>query len=276
MRQLRLPDPPLEVKVRSVGDPKALDLALGTLAGVSARRVSGGWIALGGHSEAALDAVIDPLATSLELEVEAPQVAFRETVTRTAEAHRLFEKQGGLGRFAELTLEVAPAPGFDFRDRSGRSLPDRLLRVVRDAIDVDMERGPVGGFPVAGLRVALVQARSHPIDSDPFTFTLTTRRALRDAIRNAAPVILEPLARLDLNVPDTAAQDVLADLKVRRGRVEMRERGRMRVLVPFGNIFGYRAVLAGMTGGTGSFILGYAHHAPLPIHVPPTGRPPAA
>ncbi|QPH55022.1 hypothetical protein [Pontivivens ytuae] len=276
MRQLRLSDPPLEVKVRAPADPKALDLALSTLEGVRARREDDGWIVLAGDSEAGLDAVIDPLATSLELEVGAPQVAFRETVTRTAEAHREFKKHGGLGRFADLTLEVAPAPSFDFKDRSGRSLPDRLLKVVRDAIDVDLEKGPVGGFPVVGLRVALLQARSHPIDSDPFTFTLTTRRVLRDAIRDAKPVILEPLARLDLNVPQAQAADVLADLKTRRARVEKKDGGHLRALVPYGNIFGYRAALAGMTGGTGTFIRSYAHHAPLPIHVAPIGRPPGA
>ncbi|MFJ6350931.1 elongation factor G [Streptomyces sp. NPDC092046] len=246
-----------------------------------------GQTVLSGLGELHLEVAVERLrrAQGLEVTVGRPRVAYRETVARgvTGLVYRHVKQDGGAGQFAHVVLDVAPledAAGeetgerqdsgtaeFVFRSTvTGGRVPQEFVRAVEAGCRDALAEGPLGGHPVTGVRVTLTDGATHVKDSSELAFRAAGRFALREALRESAMTLLEPVAEVTVTVPDSAVGTVLGDLSARRGRVtDSTTRGGTAVLtatVPLAELFGYASRLRGRTQGRGTFTTRPAGYAP--------------
>ncbi len=210
----------------------------------------------------------------VEVDTEPVRVAYRETITAEADAEGKYKKQtGGHGQFGVAVIHVAPlarGEGFRFVDEVvGGAIPKQYIPAVEKGIVEAMASGGVYGFPVVDIEVRLLDGKHHPVDSSEMSFKVAGSLALREALAKAAPVVLEPISRLEVDVPAAAQGDVLGDLSGRRGRVlgtEALEGGRQRIvaLVPSAEVQRYAVDLRSLTGGRGRVRATHDHYDVLP------------
>ncbi|MFE5401590.1 elongation factor G [Streptomyces sp. NPDC056580] len=218
-----------------------------------------------------------------EVSVGRPRVAHRETVVRgvSGHVHRHVKQDGGAGQFAHVVLDVEPlggevgAVGFEFRSAVvGGRVPREYVRAVEAGCRDALAEGPLGGYPVTGLRVTLTDGSTHVKDSSETAFRTAGRLGLRAALSACATAVLEPVAEVAVTVPEDAVGGVLGDLAARRGRVTGSEaRGGVAVLtatVPLAELFGYATRLRSRTQGRGTFTSRPAGYAPAPAPAPAT------
>ncbi|WP_406385485.1 elongation factor G [Streptomyces sp. NBC_01618] len=253
-----------------------------------------GQTVLSGMGELHLEVAVEKIrrAHGLEVGVGRPQVAYRETVVRGVSGlvYRHVKQDGGAGQFAHVVVDVEPLEaagdhdaggGADFVFRSsvvGGRVPQEYVRAVEAGCRDALTEGPLGGHPVTGLRVTLTDGATHSKDSSEMAFRTVGRLALREALRNSAMVLLEPVVEVTVTVPDDAVGGVLGDLAARRGRVSgSTVRAGTSVVtatVPLAELFGYATRLRSRTQGRGTFTTRATGYAPAPAAVPhgPTGR----
>lgn len=210
----------------------------------------------------------------IELETRAPQIAYRETITSKAEGHCRHKKQsGGAGQFGEVMLRVEPrerGAGFEFVDIvKGGTIPGVFMAAVEKGVRQALEDGVVGGFPVHDLRVIVHDGKSHAVDSKDIAFFSAGRKATVDAIRAAAPIILEPIVDIEILAPEAAIGDLTGDLSSKRGQVtgtQPRGVGSMAIggKIPLAELDDYQGRLKSLTGGQGSYSIRFSHYAPVP------------
>jgi elongation factor G len=207
----------------------------------------------------------------LTLDVKAPKIAYRETITVRAEGHYRLKKQtGGAGQFAEVFLRIEPLPrgtGFAFASEVfGGAIPIQFIPAVEKGIHDAISSGPLAGFPVHDVRVVVYDGKSHPVDSKDIAFRSAGKLAFRDAFAKAQPVLLEPIVILEVMTPDAYVGDITADLKPRRGRVlgvDAEPGGGttiVRAHVPLAELSQYGGHLRGLTGGQGTFVTEPSHY----------------
>jgi elongation factor G len=209
---------------------------------------------------------------------------YLETITAPATGLGRHVKQtGGSGQYGVATVEVAPLPrgaGFRFSDETvGGVIPRQYIGSVEKGVRAAMDRGVVAGYPCVDVEVRLTDGRSHRVDSSQVAFEMAGALAFRDAATKASPVLLEPIARVEVTVPDALTGDVMGDLAARRGRIEGSRAVRLgwslvAAQVPDAELLGYIGDLRGLTHGQGTVTIEPGHHAPLPDNRQPLGAEP--
>ncbi|MBO7936242.1 elongation factor G [Streptomyces sp. S9] len=276
-----VPDPVVSVAVEAVRgtDTDRLASALARLAEEDPSLVvrtdaETGQTVLSGMGELHLEVAVEKIRRTLGLEVNVgrPRVTYRETVVRgvTGLVFRHVKQDGGAGQFAHVVLDVEPLDeGFDFRSAVvGGRVPQEYVRAVEAGCRDALAEGPLGGHPVTGLRVTLTDGATHVKDSSEMAFRTAGRFALREALRDCAMVLLEPVVEVTVTVPEEAVGGVLGDLAARRGRVtDSGVRGGSAVVtatVPLAELFGYATRLRSRTQGRGTFTARPTGYAPAP------------
>jgi elongation factor G len=229
-----------------------------------------------GSGELHLRLVVEAMKERFNVEVNThpPTIPYRETITRAAEGHHRHKKQtGGAGQFGEVYLRVAPLPrgsGFEFASEVvGGSIPQQFIPAVEKGVRQALEGGAIAGFPLQDLRVAVYDGKTHPVDSKEVAFISAGRRAFIEAIRNAGPIVLEPIVRLQVTVPIDALGTVTGHLSSRRGRVLgstslSGQRIQIDAEAPLAELQDYANQLKSMTGGSGAWAMQLDRYEPVP------------
>jgi elongation factor G len=237
-----------------------------------------GQTVISGMGELHLEIIVDRLSREFNVEsnVGAPQVAYRETITKNADIENKFIRQtGGRGQYGHVKIRVEPlkrGEGFKFIDEiKGGAIPKEYVPAVEKGIVEAMGTGVVSGYPVVDVSVTLYDGSFHEVDSSEIAFKICGSQAFKEAVVNSKPVILEPVMSLEVVVPDDFMGTVIGDLSSRRGRVNNTEmRGNMQAIrgeTPLGEMFGYATNLRSMTEGRGTFTMEFSNYAPLPENI---------
>ncbi|MFN8721600.1 MAG: elongation factor G [Rhodospirillales bacterium] len=282
LERMEFPEPVIEVAVepKTKADQEKMGNALQRLAQedpsfrVTVDQESGQTV-IKGMGELHLEILVDRMKREFKVEanVGAPQVAYRETITKTAEIDYTHKKQtGGTGQFARVKLVFSPqeaGAGFSFENKViGGAVPKEYVPGVQKGLDSSRQSGVIAGFPVIDFKVELIDGAFHDVDSSVLAFEIATRAAFKEGIQKAKPALLEPVMKVEVVTPDEFMGDVIGDLNARRGQVTgMDQRGNARVvnaMVPLANMFGYVNTLRSMTQGRAQYTMQFDHYEPVP------------
>ncbi|MDO8979168.1 MAG: elongation factor G [Afipia sp.] len=285
LEKMEFPEPVIEIAIepKSKADQEKLGVALAKLAAedpsfrVSTDLESGQTI-LKGMGELHLDIKVDILRRTYKVDanIGAPQVAFREKITKKAEVKYTHKKQtGGTGQFAEVSIVVEPnepGAGFVFESKVvGGAVPKEYIPGVEKGLNSVMGSGVVAGFPVVDVKVSLVDGKYHDVDSSALAFEIAARAAFREALQKGKSVLLEPIMKVECVTPEDYTGSVIGDLNSRRGQIQGQDmRGNANVInamVPLMNMFGYVNNLRSMSQGRATFTMQFDHYAEAPAAV---------
>ena len=285
LERMRFPEPVISVsvKAKAKGDQEKFNAALGKMVRadpslhLETDRETGQTI-LRGMGELHLEVTLDRMRTEFNVEgvMGEPQVAYRETLTKPVDEHYTHKKQtGGSGQFAEVWIKFEPlerGKGFEFvDDTTGGSVPREFVPAVEKGLKIQKEDGVLAHFPTVDFRATLYDGSYHDVDSNALTFEIAAKACFREAIRKGAPVLLEPVMRVETVTPGDHLGDVIGDINRRRGQIlEQLERGTNIAVVstvPLSEMFGYIGHLRGMTSGRASYTMEFSHYDPVPRNV---------
>jgi len=288
LENITFPEPVISVRIEPKGraDQEKMSLALRRLSDedptfrVSSDQETGETI-IAGMGELHLEIIVDRMKREFGVDagVGRPQVAYRETVTERADAEGKYIRQsGGRGQYGHVRITIAPlesGKGFSFINRiKGGAIPQEFIPAVEKGVKEAMEKGVVAGYPASDIEVTLYDGSFHEVDSSEFAFKIAASMAFQEAFKNAKPVLLEPIMRVQALTPTEFLGDVTGDLSSKRGRIDaMNERGNIRVIdthVPLAEMFGYATKLRSMTQGRGSFTMEFAYYEAMPKGVEAT------
>ncbi|MBZ5622796.1 MAG: elongation factor G [Acidobacteriia bacterium] len=230
---------------------------------------------LSGMGELHLEIIVDRMMREFGVgaNVGKPQVAYRETIRKKAEAEgRHIKQSGGRGQYGVVKIRVEPLPqggGFEFEnDIYGGTIPKEFINPIQTGIKEALEGGILAGFPMSDLKVTLFDGSYHDVDSSEMAFKIAGSLAIKEAARKAKPVLLEPIMSVEVVVPEQYMGDVIGDLNSRRGRIEgMQLRGTTQIIksmVPLSEMFGYATELRSRTQGRGSFTMHFGRYEEVP------------
>ena len=274
----------LAVETKKKGDEQRLFDILGKLAMedptfVVERHPTSNETVIRGLGEIHLKAKLEKMASQYKLEVDTnpPRIPYRETITGSAEAMFRHKKQsGGAGQFGEVHLRIEPkgrGEGFEFVDAvKGGVIPGVFMAAVEKGVRQGLEGGVVAGYEVEDLKVTVFDGKTHAVDGKEVAFTIAGRKAVIEAIRNAKPIVLEPIVNIEIIVPEGAIGDLAGDLSGRRGHItgtDGRGHGLAAITgeVPLAELNDYQSRLKSLTGGQGSYTIEFARYAPVPGNV---------
>ena len=281
METMTFPDPVIEIAVepKSKNDQEKMSQGLQRLAAedpsfqVSSDNESGQTI-MRGMGELHLDILVDRLKREFKVEanIGAPQVAYRETITKDVEIDYTHKKQsGGSGQFARVKLKFGPFAegGYNFTNSIvGGAVPKEFIPGVEKGIVQAKDTGVIAGFPVIDFQAELVDGASHDVDSSVLAFEIAARAAFREAMEKASPKLLEPVMKVEVLTPEEYVGDIIGDLNSRRGQVGgMDQRGNARAIdamVPLANMFGYINNLRSMSQGRAQYSMQFDHYEQVP------------
>ena len=285
LERMEFPSPVIEVAVepKTKADQEKMGMALNRLAQedpsfrVSTDPESGQTI-IKGMGELHLEIIVDRMKREFKVEanVGAPQVAYRETITRRHEVDYTHKKQtGGSGQFARVKLVIEPqeqGAGFEFESKIvGGSVPREYIPGVEKGVRSVLDNGVLAGFPMLDLKVSLIDGAYHEVDSSALAFEIASRAAFREAAHKAGPKLLEPIMKVEVVSPEDYVGGVIGDLTSRRGQILGQEmRGNATVInamVPLANMFGYVNTLRSMSQGRAQFTMQFDHYAQVPQNV---------
>ena len=285
LERMRFPEPVISVSVepKTKGEQEKFSIALGKLvrADPSLRletdRETGQTI-LRGMGELHLEVTLDRMRTEFGVEgnMGKPQVAYRETITKPVEYTYTHKKQtGGSGQFAEVKIVFEPlerGEGFVFKDETvGGTVPREYVPSVQKGLEMQKEEGVLASYPTVDFRARLVDGKYHDVDSNALTFEIAAKACFREAMKLGAPILLEPVMKVEVVTPDDYLGDVIGDVNRRRGTVlGQLERGTniaVEAHVPLNEMFGYIGQLRGMTSGRASYTMEFSHYEPVPRNV---------
>ena len=229
---------------------------------------------LSGMGELHLEIIVDRMMREFGVgaNVGKPQVAYRETIRKPAEAEgRHIKQSGGHGQYGVVKIKVEPFPGggFEFvNDITGGRIPKEYINPTEVGVKEALEGGILAGYPMSDIRVTLVDGSFHDVDSSEMAFKIAGSLAIKEAVRKAKPVLLEPIMTVEVVVPEQYMGDVIGDLNSRRGRIEgMELRGTTQIIkssVPLSEMFGYATELRSRTQGRGSFTMHFGKYEEVP------------
>jgi len=285
LEKMEFPDPVIEIAIepKSKADQEKLGVALAKLVAedpsfrVTTDQESGQTI-LKGMGELHLDIKVDILKRSYKVEanIGAPQVAYREKISRQVTVDYTHKKQtGGSGQFARVKIVAEPLPpagGFVFENEVvGGTVPKEYIPGVEKGLESVLGSGVLAGFPVVDLKVVLIDGAYHDVDSSALAFEICARAALREALQKGAPVLLEPIMKVEVVTPEEYTGSVIGDLNSRRGQIHGQDmRGNANVInamVPLANMFGYVSNLRSMSQGRATFTMQFDHYEQVPSAV---------
>jgi elongation factor G len=282
LERMVFPEPVIMIAVepKSKADQEKMGVALHRLAAedpslrVAVDHESGQTI-IKGMGELHLDIIVDRMRREFKVEanIGAPQVAYRETITKMGEIDYTHKKQsGGSGQFARVIIRFEPGePGSGFifeADITGGSVPKEFIPGVEKGMTSVKDTGVIAGFPCIDFKAILYDGAYHDVDSSALAFEIAARAAFREGIPRCKPVLLEPVMKVEVVTPEDYMGDVIGDLNSRRGQVEgMDSRGNARVIdamVPLANMFGYINTLRSMSQGRAQYSMEFHHYAQVP------------
>src|SRR5580693_9228144 len=285
LEKMEFPDPVIEIAIepKSKADQEKLGVALSKLAAedpsfrVSTDPESGQTI-LKGMGELHLDIKVDILKRTYKVDanIGAPQVAYRERITKQVTVDYQHKKQtGGTGQFAQVTIVFEPnepGKGFEFESKIvGGAVPKEYIPGVEKGLNSVLGAGVVAGFPVVDVKVQLVDGKYHDVDSSALAFEIASRAAFREALQKGKSVLLEPIMKVEVVTPEDYTGSVIGDLNSRRGQIQGQDiRGNANVInamVPLMNMFGYVNNLRSMSQGRATFTMQFDHYAEAPANV---------
>ncbi len=285
LERMVFPDPVIEVAIepKTKADQEKMGVALARLAqeDPSFRVTSDqetGQTVLKGMGELHLEIKVDILRRTYKVDatVGAPQVAYRETISKKATVDYTHKKQsGGTGQFARVIMEfepLEPGTGFEFETNlKGGSVPKEYIPGVEKGLESAKNTGVIAGFPAIDFKITLVDGAYHDVDSSALAFEIASRAAFREGMQKAGPVLLEPVMKVEVVTPEDYMGDVIGDLNSRRGQVlGMDQRGNARVIeasVPLASMFGYVNTLRSMSQGRASYSMEFHHYDRVPQNV---------
>jgi elongation factor G len=285
LERMEFPNPVIEVAVepKTKADQEKMGMALNRLAQedpsfrVTTDPESGQTI-IKGMGELHLEIIVDRMKREFKVEanVGAPQVAYRETITRRQEVDYTHKKQtGGSGQFARVKIVLEPqeqGAGFEFESKIvGGSVPKEYIPGVEKGVRSVLDNGVLAGFPMLDLKVSLIDGAYHEVDSSALAFEIAARAAFREGAHKAGPKLLEPIMKVEVVSPEDYVGGVIGDLTGRRGQILGQEmRGNATVInamVPLANMFGYVNTLRSMSQGRAQFTMQFDHYAQVPQNV---------
>ncbi|WAJ30809.1 elongation factor G [Antarcticirhabdus aurantiaca] len=285
LERMEFPDPVIEIAIepKTKGDQEKMGLALNRLAAedpsfrVKTDEESGQTI-IAGMGELHLDILVDRMRREFKVEanIGAPQVAYRETITRRVEHDYTHKKQtGGTGQFARVKMIFEPAEigaGSSFESKIiGGAVPKEYVPGVEKGVNSVMGAGPLAGFPMVDIKSELIDGAYHDVDSSVLAFEIASRACFREAIQKAGPKLLEPIMKVEVVTPEDYVGDVIGDLNSRRGQIQGTEpRGIAQVvnaMVPLANMFGYVNTLRSMSQGRAQYTMQFDHYEQVPNQV---------
>jgi elongation factor G len=285
LETISFPEPVIEVKIepRTKADQDKMGIALQRLAEEDPTfRVhtdpESGETLIAGMGELHLDVIVDRMVREFKVaaNVGKPQVSYRETIRRTAEGNGRFVRQtGGKGQYGHVILTAEPndkGAGYEFVDKIvGGTIPREYMRAVNQGIAETLDTGIYAGYPMVDVKVTVHDGSYHEVDSSEMAFKIAASMAIKDAVEKASPVVLEPMMRVEVTMPEQFMGDVIGDLNSRRGQVEgMETRGTTQVVrsfVPLAQMFGYATDLRSMTQGRASYSMELSHYAEVPSNL---------
>ncbi len=285
LERMEFPDPVIEVAVepKTKADHDKMGIALGRLAAEDpsfrvATDMETGQTIIKGMGELHLEIIIDRMRREFKVEasVGAPQVAYRETITRIAEVDYIHKKQtGGSGQYARVKLRLepgAPGSGVVFENEvSGGNVPKEYIPGVEKGVMSAVTSGVFAGFPVIDLKAVLYDGNYHDVDSSALAFEIAARAAMREGSQKAGPQLLEPIMRVEVVTPEIHMGDVIGDLNSRRGQIlGMEARANAQVIrakVPLANMFGYVNNLRSMSQGRATYSMHFDSYEAVPPSV---------
>ena len=230
---------------------------------------------IAGMGELHLDIIVDRLIREFKVEanIGAPQVSYKETITKTVEAQGKFVRQsGGHGQYGDCWLRLEPrepGAGYEFVNETvGGSIPKEFIAPIDAGVREAMQAGVLGGYPVVDVKVTVFDGSFHDVDSSETAFKIAGSMGFKAGMQKAAPALLEPIMKVDVEVPDDYLGDVIGGLNARRGAIKeiepMNGTQQIHAEVPLANMFGYATDLRSSTQGRGTFIMQISHFAPCP------------
>ena len=232
---------------------------------------------LQGMGDQHIDVAIRKAKTKFQLNLDTaePKVPYRETITKKGQAQYRHKKQtGGAGQFAEVHMRVEPNPESDYDfawEVFGGAISSSFQPSIEKGIKNVMKQGVIAGYPVVNVKIAVFDGKEHPVDSKPVAFEIASREAFKLAFQDAGPVLLEPIYKVRITVPESNMGDVLGDLNTRRARVQGMdtEKGRSVITaeVPLAEMLRYTTDLRSLTGGRGVFEMEFSHYEKVPAHL---------
>jgi len=285
LERMEFPEPVIEIAIepKSKADQEKLGVALSKLVAedpsfrVSTDPESGQTI-IRGMGELHLDIKVDLLKRTYKVDanIGAPQVAYREKITKPVTVDYTHKKQtGGTGQFARVKLDVAPnepGAGYVFESKIiGGNVPKEYIPGVEKGLESVLGSGVLAGFPVVDIKVALIDGAYHEVDSSALAFEIASRAALREALQKGGSVLLEPVMKVEVVTPEDYTGSVIGDLNSRRGQIQGQDmRGNANVItamVPLANMFSYVNTLRSMSQGRATFTMQFDHYEQVPQNV---------
>jgi elongation factor G len=282
LEKMDFPDPVIEIAIepKSKADQEKLGVALAKLVAedpsfrVTTDQESGQTI-IKGMGELHLDIKVDILRRTYKVDanIGAPQVAYREKISRQATVDYTHKKQtGGHGQFARIKILAepnTPGAGFEFENEVvGGSVPKEFVPAVEKGLEGQLTSGVIAGFPVVDVKVSLIDGASHDVDSSAMAFEIAARAAMREALQKGGSVLLEPIMKVEVVTPEDYTGSVIGDLNSRRGQIQGQDmRGNANVInamVPLANMFSYVNNLRSMSQGRATFTMQFDHYAEVP------------
>jgi elongation factor G len=273
----------LSVEPATQGDKMKLSKGLAALADedptfrVRTDEESGQTI-ISGMGELHLEIIVDRLKREFGVDVKVgrPQVAYREAIQKKSSAEGKYIRQsGGRGQYGHVVFELEPLPegkGYEFEDKIvGGVVPKEYILAVQKGLDEAIQSGILGGYPVIGIKIALVDGSYHDVDSSEMAFKIAASLGFKEAMKKASPILMEPIMSVEVVTPEDYVGDVIGDLSSRRGRIEgmdMRANARIvRAFVPLASMFGYATDLRSKTSGRANYTMQFDHYEPTPTDV---------
>ena len=292
LESMTFPDTVISIAVepKSQADVAKLDNGLAKLAEedptftVRTDEQSGQTI-ISGMGELHLDIIIDRLKREFKVECNQgkPQVNYKEAITQEVNLREVYKKQsGGRGKFADIIVNIGPKdPDYTEGDLQfinevkGGNVPKEFIPAVQKGFEDCLKSGVLGGYPVTGLKVTLLDGSFHPVDSDQLSFELAARNAFKNACPKAGPCLMEPIMKVEVVTPEENMGDVIGDLNKRRGMVQGMEEARsgariVKAMVPLAEMFGYVTALRTITSGRATSSMEYDHHEPVSASIAKT------
>jgi elongation factor G len=285
LESIKFPEPVIHIAIepKTKADQDKMGIALARLAEEDPTfRVSSntetGQTLIAGMGELHLEVIVDRMLREFKVEanVGRPQVAYRETISQATRAEGRFVRQsGGRGQYGHVVLEIeplGPEGGYEFENKiTGGSVPREYINPAEEGIREGLEVGPIAGYPVVGVKARLVDGSFHEVDSSEMAFKIAGSMGIKEAVRKAHPILLEPVMRVEVTTPENWLGDVMGDLSSRRGQIigiEARDPNQVvRALVPLERMFGYATDLRSMTQGRASYSMEFAEYHEVPRNV---------
>jgi elongation factor G len=285
LESITFPEPVISIAIepKTKADQEKMSLALSRLSEEDPTFIvrtdeETGQTIISGMGELHLEVLVDRMKREFKVEanIGKPQVAYKETIKKTVEAEGKFVRQsGGRGQYGHVVMEVSPlesGKGFEFVNNIvGGSIPKEYITPIENGIKEAMKSGVIAGYPVVDIKARIFDGSFHEVDSSEMAFKIAGSMALQDGVKKASPVILEPISKVEVIVPEDFMGDVIGDLNSKRGRIdEIEDRSgakAIRAFVPLAEMFGYATSLRSMTQGRASYSMEFDHYNEVPSQV---------